>query len=87
MKAIARRVCKLEESFAAQRDEEGRSLADVIRERRRRRLAAEGREPEEEPPREILVDGRRPRTLAEAIRSARFRRRPATLAETDGDAK
>jgi hypothetical protein len=87
MKAITRRVGRLE-SFAPHRDEEGRSLADIadaIRERRRCSLAAEGREPEEDPPREILVDGRRPRTLSEAIRSARPRL--ATLAETDGGAK
>ena len=42
MKTITRRLSELERRFAAHRGEQGRSLADVIRERRRRRLEAEG---------------------------------------------
>jgi hypothetical protein len=68
MKTIARRISKLEERFATRRDERGRSVVDVIRERRRHRLAAEGREPEEELPQEDLDAGDRPRTLAERMR-------------------
>jgi hypothetical protein len=52
MKTIARRLSKLEDRFAARRDQRGHTLADgflAMRERRRRRLAAEGREPEEYP--------------------------------------
>lgn len=50
MKTIARRISKLENRFAEQRDERGRTPAGLVRamrERRRRRLAAEGRESEE----------------------------------------
>jgi vacuolar-type H+-ATPase subunit D/Vma8 len=46
MRAISRRVYRLEKQFVPRLDDQGRSIADVIRERRRRRLAAEGREPE-----------------------------------------
>lgn len=69
MRTVARRISKLEERFAARRDERGRTLFDVlrgIRERRHRRLVAEGREPEEVLP---LIDaGNRPRSLSETMR-------------------
>jgi hypothetical protein len=76
MNAITRRHRKLETKLVPPVDEEGTRLVELIRERRRRRLAAEGREPEEDPLREMLADGRQPRTLAEAIRSFRLRDRP-----------
>jgi hypothetical protein len=44
MKTITRRISKLEERFAARCDRPGRSMADEIREARRRRYLAEGRE-------------------------------------------
>jgi hypothetical protein len=73
MKTIVRRISKLENRSAERRDEKGRSLADVVRamrERRRRRLAAEGREPEEVLPLENLNQaGDRPRSLAARMRS------------------
>jgi hypothetical protein len=75
MKTIASRVSKLEDRLAAQRDEQGRSPADVLRERRRRRLIAEGRNPEEESPQEDFVDpDHQSRTIAEILR-LRFRGR------------
>jgi hypothetical protein len=42
MKAIDRRLRRLEESFAPQENEEVRSLVALLRERRRRRLEASG---------------------------------------------
>ena len=75
MRTIARRVSRLEERFAPRIDEQGRSPAEVIRERWRRRLAAEGRKPDEDPLPEDSVDpGYWPRTLAEILRG-RFRGR------------
>jgi len=69
VKPIARRISKLEDRFAQRRDERGHTLDDKVRamfERRRRRLAAEGREPEEHPP---LIDaGNRPWSLSDRMR-------------------
>ena len=48
MNGMVRRLLRLEKQFAPQLDEQGRSIADVIRERRLSRLAAEGKEPEPE---------------------------------------
>jgi hypothetical protein len=39
MKAITKRVCTLDESFAAELDEEGHNLAELIRESRRDEIA------------------------------------------------
>jgi hypothetical protein len=50
MNAFARRVLRLEKQLAPKLDDQGRSIADLIRERRLRRLAAEGKEPEPELP-------------------------------------
>src|SRR5260370_37281465 len=47
------------------------SVAEVIRERRRRRLAAEGRLFEERRMQEHLHAGNQPRTIAETIRAGR----------------
>jgi hypothetical protein len=74
MKTIARRVSKLEERFAPQVDEAGRSPADVLRERLRRRLIAEGRNPEEFLREDFVDADYQPRTIVEVLRS-RFRRR------------
>jgi hypothetical protein len=77
MRTLNRRISRLEERFASRLDEERPSPAEVIRERRRRRLAAEGREPEKDPLWKNVIDtGSRPRSIADVIRSARFRRRP-----------
>ena len=62
----------------AWRDERGGTLADVVRamrERRRRRLATEGREPPEDLPQETSIDGgNRPRSLSERMRCRRLQR-------------
>jgi len=81
MRTVARRISKLEDRFAARRDERGRTLADVLqrmRERRRLRLAAEGREPEKDLPQEHFTEaGDRPWTLAEGMRRRFELRRPS----------
>jgi hypothetical protein len=78
MKTVARRISKLEDRFAEWRDQLGHTLDDrvqLMRERRRRRLAAEGREPEEDLPRENSLDGgNRPRSLSERMRYRRLQR-------------
>jgi hypothetical protein len=82
MKTVARRISKLEDQFAERRDERGNTLTDVLRrmrERRRRRLAAEGREPEEYPP--FIDVGDRPRTLAECMRR-RFKLRRLSMEQS-----
>jgi hypothetical protein len=93
MKTMARRVNQLEKQFAPRLDDQGRSIADVIRERRRRRLAAEGREPEPELPRrreDYLDESGRPLSIAQIIINARARRiqrerERAALQENRGD--
>jgi hypothetical protein len=70
MKAIDRRLRKqLEDSFAPREDEQGESLAELIRERRRRRVEARG-EQFEERPLESLTD-ERPLSVADVLRSGR----------------
>ena len=54
MKAIDKRLRRLQESFAPQENEEVRSLVVLLRERRRRRLEANG-EPFESRPCEWLM--------------------------------
>src|SRR5205085_1911599 len=58
MKPISRRIRKLEARLAPSLDAQGRTLADVIRERRCRRLAQEGGVSFEEVLREHLADHR-----------------------------
>jgi hypothetical protein len=73
MKAIDRRLRRLQERFAPQEDEEVRSLVTLLRERRRRRLEASG-EPFEEGPCERLTDDQdRPLSVAEVLRMGRRR--------------
>jgi hypothetical protein len=77
MRAMARRVHRLEKQFAPRLDDQGRSIVDVIRERRHRRLAAEGKEPEPELPRkrEDYYDANgRPLSIAQIIINASSRR-------------
>src|SRR5438874_9977347 len=69
MKTIIRQISELERRSAGCLDEHGRTLADAIRERRSRRLAAEGRPPEQAEPRDVSNDPDRPRTIAETIRA------------------
>lgn len=76
MRVIERRIARLE---AAQRRvrESGGSIAEIIRERRRKRKAANGEPPEPERPFTPLFDSTgRPLNIAETIRALRFGRGP-----------
>ena len=81
MRTIITRLHRLEELAASGLDDQGRGIADVIRERWRRRLAAEGKEPEPELPRrreDYLDENGRPLSIGEIIvklRSLRFQLR------------
>jgi hypothetical protein len=72
MRTISRRLRRLEESFAPQENEEVRSLVVLLRERRRRRLEANG-EPFEVRPCEVIHDQDRPLSVADILRSGRQR--------------
>jgi hypothetical protein len=76
MRTIVRRLRRLEGRFAPHVDDEGRTLADVIRERRRRRLEASGQPPFEEGPPVPLTDDRgRPLLVGEILIAGRNRAR------------
>jgi hypothetical protein len=75
-----RRLQRMEMHLAQQRlachfDDEGRSIVERIRERRLRRLAAQGRESEIDRCREPIDFSDRPQTIGGIIRSRRFGRR------------
>jgi len=73
MKAIDRRLRRLQERFAPQENEEVRSLVTLLRERRRRRLE-ESAEPCESWPSERLTDNQtRHLSVAEVLRMGRQR--------------
>jgi predicted RNase H-like nuclease (RuvC/YqgF family) len=73
MKAIDRRLRRLEERLAPQENEEVRRLVAQLRERRRRRAEASG-EPFEIRPCESLTDDQnRPLSIADILRSGRRR--------------
>jgi hypothetical protein len=73
MKAIDRRLRRLEEKFAPQENEEVGRLVALLRERRRRRAEACG-EPFEVRQCEALTDDQnRTRTIADILRSGRRR--------------
>ena len=73
MKAIDRRLRRLQESFAPQENEEVWRLVALLRERRRRR-AEEAGEPFEERRCEALSDDQnRPLSIADILRSGRRR--------------
>jgi hypothetical protein len=72
MKAIIRRLCRLEEVRVV-REQEGPSPVELIRERRRRRAEASG-EPFEERPRELNIDDQDgPLSVADILRAGRMR--------------
>jgi hypothetical protein len=82
MRTITKRLCRLEGAVAGRL--RGPSPAEVLRERKRRRLGEAYREP---PPLDpvLYANGRQP-TCAEVLRSARARRcvnADAELATTD----
>jgi hypothetical protein len=70
MKIIDRRIRKLEETVA-HHEIGGPSPAEVVRERRRRRLEGSGLPFEEGPPDPLLYARRKRPTIAEVMRSAR----------------
>jgi hypothetical protein len=73
MKAIDRRLRRLQERFAPQENEEVRSLVTLLRERRRRRAEANG-EPFDERPSEWHIDDQNgPLSIADILRSGRRR--------------
>ena len=67
---IARRVARLEGRLIPQEDPETKRLVELLRERRRRRLEAEGL-PFEEPPLLPPTSNGRPWTLREILHSGR----------------
>ena len=71
MKAIDRRLRRLEESLAPQENEQGESLAELVRERRRRRLEASGELFEFRPWHRLIDDQNRPLSVADILRSGR----------------
>jgi hypothetical protein len=72
MNPLTRRVSKLEQRFIPPGNERDRIAAKAIREARCRRLAVEGKEPEQLPPPDPNF---RPQSIAEAIWHARARAR------------
>jgi hypothetical protein len=72
MKAIDRRLRRLEESFAPQENEEVGRLVTLLRERRRRRLEASG-EPVEMRPCEVIHDQDQFLSVADILRMGRRR--------------
>ena len=81
MKAIIRRLCRLEEVRVV-REQEGLSPVDLIRERRRRRAEASG-EPFEERPFELHLDDQNgPLSVADILRAGR--KRAAALSHHGG---
>ena len=72
MRAIERRIGRLENE-RRDRAPAGPTIAEIIRERRRKRLAAEGKEPKPERPPRRWVDSRgRPLRIGEIIRQMRW---------------
>jgi hypothetical protein len=72
MKAIDRRLRRLEERLAPQENEEVRRLVEQLRERRRRRLEASG-EPFEVRLWKVIHDQDRLLSVADVLRSGRRR--------------
>jgi hypothetical protein len=70
MKAIDRRLRRLQDRFAPQENEDVRRLVELLRERRRRRAEQAG-EPFEVRPYEGLTDQNRPLSIADILRSGR----------------
>jgi len=74
MKAILRRVGRLEQRLVPKVDLASQSVADIIRERRRRRLEASGEPFEDLPPARVSAAPGRYLSIAETIRLCRQRR-------------
>jgi hypothetical protein len=73
VRTIITRLRRLEDSLRSKVDDKGRTLADILRDRRRKRLAEDGLPPEQEE--EGLFDpGNPPQTISDILRS-RYRPR------------
>ena len=75
MKALKRRIRRLEQRLAPQPASKGPSVVDILRERRRRRLEAAGQPIEEPAPARLVSGAGRPRSVVEILRQARNRDR------------
>jgi hypothetical protein len=75
MKALKRRIRRLEQRLAPQPASKGPSAVDILRERRRRRLEAAGQLIEEPAPAQLTRGAGRPRSVVEILRQARNRDR------------
>jgi hypothetical protein len=73
MKAMDRRLRRLEESFAPQENDEVGRLVELLRERRRRRLEASGEPHESRPFEHLTEDQTRRLSVAEVLRMGRRR--------------
>ena len=73
MKAIDRRLRRLEASLAPQENEEVRNLVTLLRERRRRRLEASGEPFESRPCERFTDDQNRHLSVADILRMGRRR--------------
>jgi hypothetical protein len=83
MRAIHRRIRRLEEKWAPEPVSRGPTPADIVRERRRRRLEAEG-QPFEEPTPVQLTDGAgRPLSIVDILRQGLQRRREPLQSNPD----
>jgi len=74
MKAMHRRIRRLEEKWAPEPVSRGPSPADILRERRRRRLEAEGLAFEEPTPIQFTSGAGRRLSVAEILRQRRDNR-------------
>jgi hypothetical protein len=75
MKALKRRIRRLEQRLAPQPASKGPSAVDILRERRRRRLEAAGQPFEEPAPAQVAGGSGRPRSVVEILRQAYERNR------------
>ena len=73
MKATMRRLRRLEDSFAPPENEQGESLAELIRARRRRRAEVSGEPVESRPCERLTDDQTRHLSVADVLRMGRRR--------------
>ena len=86
IRVIERRIRRLELE-RRRSDQAGRSLAEIIRERRRKRLVSEGKEPEPElPPFPHFDERGRPLTIGQIIRQKWLARRARERTENSAAA-
>ena len=78
MRAVARRLLKLETKLVPAVDSPATRSVALLRERRRRQLAAEGREADEQLLENYVDLGTWPRSIVEALTRARAQRRAQT---------